>query len=108
MGMMTTMAKVLLRAGVAMLVLSIICRFGITTANGMMGDNLAIIACVLMIAIAAIYIRVNKRTKADDVELAKVMLAKDRKYGHLTKEPVYDPELEKQEELAATGRKRRR
>lgn len=107
-GMMVSMAKLLLRIGIAMLVLSILCRFLITTPSAMMGDNLAIIACIVMIAVAALYIRLSKRTHDDDIKLAKVLLAKDRKFGHLTKEPVYDPELEKQEKLAAMGRRRKK
>lgn len=62
-----------------------------------------IIACALMIAVAVAAILLDRRTTADDVALARTMLASDRKYGHLAQEPVYDPDPEKREGITAMG-----
>lgn len=97
------MARLLVKIGIALLALSLLCRFIATTASARMGDNLAIIACVLMIAVGVLYIRFSKRTHAADVATAKVLLAKDRRYGYLAEEPVLDPALEEREARAANG-----
>lgn len=63
--MIRWMARVLLRGGVAMLILCLLVRPAIRTPDGMMGDNLAIIACGLLIVISGLYIRFG-RTDDDD------------------------------------------
>lgn len=47
-------ARVLLQIGIGLLILSLLVRPAIETPHGMMGDNLAIIACLALIATAAL------------------------------------------------------
>lgn len=55
--MIRTAARVLLRMGIGLLVLAVLVRPAIRTEAGMMGDNLAIIACVALIITAALGIK---------------------------------------------------
>lgn len=64
--MIRWMARVLLRGGVAMLILCLLVRPAIHTASGLMGDNLAIIACLLLMLTAALYIRFGPKDDADE------------------------------------------
>lgn len=50
-------ARVLLRMGIGLLILSILVRPAIRTEEGIMGDNLAIIACLALILTAALGIK---------------------------------------------------
>lgn len=50
-------AKGLLKAGIAMVILTILCRFIASTPSGLMGDNLALIASALLALVAALYLR---------------------------------------------------
>lgn len=50
-------ARVLLRIGIGLLIMSVVIRPAIQTPNGMMGDNLAIVACLLLIITAALGIK---------------------------------------------------
>jgi hypothetical protein len=52
---MTRMAaRVLLRIGIGLLIMSLLIRPAIETPHGMMGDNFAIIACLALIVTAAL------------------------------------------------------
>ncbi|SDS91590.1 hypothetical protein [Microlunatus soli] len=55
--MIVAMARLLLKGGIAMLILCLLIRPAIHTPNGLMGDNLAIIACLALIATTLLYIR---------------------------------------------------
>ncbi|MEV6281301.1 hypothetical protein [Kribbella sp. NPDC051770] len=55
--MTRTAARVLLRIGIGLLIMSLLIRPAIKTPHGMMGDNFAIIACLALIATAALGIR---------------------------------------------------
>lgn len=63
--MIIWMARVLLRAGVAMLLLSLLVRPAIRTADGMMGDNLAIIASAALMITALLYIKFGPKDDDD-------------------------------------------
>lgn len=52
--MMKTAARVLLRMGLGLLIICVVIRPAIRTEQGMMGDNLAIIACLLLIITAVL------------------------------------------------------
>ncbi|WP_344179235.1 hypothetical protein [Kribbella lupini] len=52
--MMRTAARVLLRIGIGLLIMSLLIRPAITTPHGMMGDNFAIAACLALILTAAL------------------------------------------------------
>jgi hypothetical protein len=52
--MMRTAARVLLRIGIGLLVMSLLIRPAIQTPHGMMGDNFAIAACLALIVTAAL------------------------------------------------------
>lgn len=54
-------AKMLMRMGLAMLILSVLIRPAINTSSGRMGDNLAIIACLLVVLTGLIGGRVARR-----------------------------------------------
>lgn len=55
---MTKMAaRVLLRIGIGLLIMSLLIRPAIQTPHGMMGDNFAIVACVALIITAALGLR---------------------------------------------------
>lgn len=47
-------ARVLLRIGIGLLIMSVVIRPAIQTPHGMMGDNLAIVACLALIITAAL------------------------------------------------------
>jgi hypothetical protein len=47
-------ARVLLRIGIGLLIMSILIRPAIETPHGMMGDNFAIVACLALIITAAL------------------------------------------------------
>lgn len=51
----------LMRMGLAMLILSLLVRPAINTRSGAVGDNLAIIACLLVVATGLIGTRVARR-----------------------------------------------
>jgi hypothetical protein len=55
--MMKMAARVLLRMGIGLLIISVVIRPAIRTETGMMGDNFAIIACLVLILTAALGIR---------------------------------------------------
>lgn len=55
--MMRTAARVLLQMGLGLLIICVVIRPAIRTEQGMMGDNLAIIACVLLIIVAVLGLR---------------------------------------------------
>lgn len=62
-------ARVLLRMGIGLLVMSVVIRPAITTPKGMMGDNFAIIACLALILTAALGIKFGSdeaASKEDD------------------------------------------
>ncbi|QGN34862.1 hypothetical protein GJV80_20860 [Microlunatus sp. Gsoil 973] len=61
-------AKLLMRMGLAMLILSLLVRPAIDTRSGKVGDDLAIIACLLVIITGFIGTRVARRI---DEPLAK-------------------------------------
>lgn len=50
-------ARVLLRMGIGLLIISVVIRPAIRTPEGMMGDNLAIIACLVLIIAALLGIK---------------------------------------------------
>ena len=50
-------ARVLLRMGVGLLIMSIVIRPAIKSPEGMMGDNFAIIACLALITTALLGIK---------------------------------------------------
>ncbi len=50
-------ARVLLRMGIGLLIISVVIRPAIRTEVGMMGDNFAIIACLVLILTAALGIK---------------------------------------------------
>lgn len=54
-------ARVLVRMGVAMLILSLLVRRTIDTNEAMMGDNLALIACLAVVATGLIGGRIGRR-----------------------------------------------
>lgn len=54
-------AKGLLRAGIAMFLLCVACRLAITTQSGLVGDDLALIACGGLIVVPALYLRFGPR-----------------------------------------------
>lgn len=66
-------AKVLTRAGLAMLILCIGCRFIIRTEAGMMGDNLAIIASLVLMVVAMLYLRFAPEDEADRARAQKTV-----------------------------------
>lgn len=55
--MTKTAARVLLRIGIGLLIMSLLIRPAIQTPHGMMGDNFAIIACLALILTAALGIK---------------------------------------------------
>jgi hypothetical protein len=55
--MTRTAARVLLRIGIGLLIMSLLIRPAIQTPHGMMGDNFAIIACLALILTAALGIK---------------------------------------------------
>ncbi|HEY9290644.1 MAG TPA: hypothetical protein VIP98_05120 [Microlunatus sp.] len=63
-------AKLLVRMGAALLFLSLIIRPAIHTANGLMGDNLAIIACVILVGIALLYLKFGPKDADQDKQSA--------------------------------------
>ncbi|MFC7619447.1 hypothetical protein [Microlunatus sp. GCM10028923] len=67
--MMKMAARVLLRMGLGLLIISVVIRPAIRTQEGMMGDNLAIISCLVLIITALLGLRFgsdDKISKADD------------------------------------------
>lgn len=64
-------AKLLFRVGLIMLVLCIACRFVIQTEVGMMGDNLAIIASLVLAVVALIYLKFAPRDDTDRARTGK-------------------------------------
>jgi len=62
--MIRTAARVLLRMGIGLLVLAVLVRPAIRTEAGMMGDNLAIIACVALIITAALGIKFGPKEQS--------------------------------------------
>lgn len=59
--MITVASKLLVRMGLAMLILSLLLRLAIRSPSGTVGDDLAIIACLLMVITGLIGARVGKR-----------------------------------------------
>ena len=55
-------ARVLLRMGIGLLIISVVIRPAIRTEVGMMGDNFAIIACLVLILTAALGIKFGHQT----------------------------------------------
>jgi hypothetical protein len=75
--------RVLIRIGIAMLILSLLIRFAIEDKAAMMGDNLAIIACLLVIATGFIGARIGRRIDEPLAEIrAKKIEGGQRKKDH--------------------------
>lgn len=69
--MFRTAARVLLRMGIGLLIISVVIRPAIRTEQGMMGDNLAIIACLVLIITAVLGLKFapdDPAGKADDAQ----------------------------------------
>ncbi len=62
---MTRMAaRVLLRIGIGLLIMSLLIRPAIKTPHGMTGDNFAIIACLALIVTAALGLKFTTEDQA--------------------------------------------
>lgn len=64
-------AKLLSRAGLAMLILCVGCRFIISTESAMIVDDLAIIASVSLTVVAMMYLRLTPHDTLDRARIAK-------------------------------------
>lgn len=64
-------ARLLSRAGLAMLILCIGCRFIISTESGLIVDDLAIIASISLTLVAMIYLRLTPHDALDRARIAK-------------------------------------
>lgn len=58
-------AKALMRIGIAMIILCVLCRFIATTSASVMGDNLAILASIALTIVAGLYLRFGGHDERD-------------------------------------------
>ena len=77
-------ARLLLRFGAALLIMSVVIRPAIHTEHGLMGDNLAIISCLVLIGTALLYIRFGPK---DDTEQPAPRRDPKRNRRHSAKHP---------------------